>query len=110
LQKSATQFFEKLAGRRAPEDFLFEREEGKGWKRSEQTRPLKAALKAANLPEDGCIYALRHTYISRAIEGRAPLNIIASNCGTSVRLIEKTYAKVLAEKQREFIEAGAPTL
>jgi hypothetical protein len=37
-----------------------------------------------------------------------PLNIIADNCGTSVRMIEKTYAKILAEKRQDFIERGAP--
>ena len=39
-----------------------------------------------------------------------PLNIIADNCGTSVRMIEKTYAKILAEKRRDFIERGTPSL
>ena len=39
-----------------------------------------------------------------------PLNIIGGNCGTSVRMIETTYAKILAGKQREFIERGAPSL
>ena len=51
-----------------------------------------------------------NTYVSRAIEGGVPLNIIAENCGTSVRMIEKTYAKILAEKRRDFIERGAPSL
>src|ERR1700730_1420567 len=53
---------------------------------------------------------LRHSYISRAIEGEVPLNIIGDNCGTSIRMIETTYAKVLAGKRREFIERGAPSL
>ena len=35
--------------------------------------------------------------------------MIADNCGTSVRMIEKTYAKILAEKRRDFIERGAPS-
>jgi hypothetical protein len=39
-----------------------------------------------------------------------PLNIIAENCGTSIRMIEKTYAKILAENRRNFIEIGAPRL
>ena len=45
-----------------------------------------------------------------AIEGGVPLNVIADNCGTSVRMIEKTYAKILAEKRRDFIERGTPSL
>ena len=55
-------------------------------------------------------FALRHTYVSHAIEGGVPLNVIADNCGTSVRMIEKTYAKILAEKRRDFIERGTPSL
>ena len=107
LQSSAVAFFSRLAARRPLDVLLFVRADGSRWKRSDQTRPIKEALKAAGLPLDGSIYALRHTYISKAIKGGVPLNIIADNCGTSVRTIEKTYAKVLAEKRRDFIESGA---
>lgn len=110
LQSSAVKFFSKLTADRDGSDFLFVRAGGSGWKRSDQTRPIKEALAKANLPEEGSIYALRHTYVSQAIEGGVPLNVIADNCGTSVRMIEKTYAKVLADKRRQFIEAGAPSL
>ena len=65
---------------------------------------------AAGLPKKGSIYALRHTYISHAIEGEVPLTVIAKNCGTSVRMIEKTYSKLLASKEQGFIEKGMPSL
>ncbi len=110
LQTSAAEFFSRLANSRVAQDFLFVRSDGSRWKRSDQTRPIKDVLRRAGLPEDGSLYALRHTYVSRAIEGGVPLNVIAENCGTSVRMIEKTYAKVLAEKRRDFIEAGAPVI
>jgi integrase len=109
LQTSAADFFNQLAAGRGPDEFLFVRSDGRRWKRSDQTRPVKDALKRAGLPGDGSIYALRHTYVSCAIEGGVPLNVIADNCGTSVRMIEKTYAKILAEKRRDFIERGAPS-
>ena len=48
--------------------------------------------------------------ISEAIENNVPLTVIAENCGTSVRMIEETYAKVLFEKKRDFVEQGAPKL
>ena len=64
----------------------------------------------AGLDPEGTFYALRHSYISRAIEAGMPLNVLAENCGTSVRMIEKTYAKVLANKRREFIASGSPRL
>jgi integrase len=111
LETNALTFLADLTCNRSPNDFIFVRKNGERWNRSDQTRPVKAALKKAKLSDEGCIYALRHTYISYAIEGRVPLNIIAENCGTSVRMIEKTYAKILAESRRKFIEQGAvPTL
>jgi integrase len=110
LQTSAANFFKKISTRRSPDDFFFVQGDGSRWKRSDQTRPIKDALKKAGLPPDGSIYALRHTYVSHAIEGGVPLNVIADNCGTSVRMIEKTYAKILAEKRRDFIERGTPSL
>src|SRR5262245_59233843 len=109
LQTSAADFFKKLSTKRSSEDFLFVQSNGSRWNRSDQTRPIKDALKKAGLPANGSIYALRHTYVSHAIEGGVPLNLIAENCGTSVRMIEKTYAKVLAEKRRDFIERGTPS-
>jgi integrase len=108
LQSSAADFFSRISMARDPHAFLFVRGDESRWKKSDQTRPIKDALRSADLSTEGSIYALRHTYISRAIEGSVPLNIIADNCGTSVRMIEKTYAKILAEKRREFIELGAP--
>ena len=107
LDTNAVKFFAELTGNRSPNDFIFVHQNSKRWKRSDQTRPIKAALKKAKLSDEGCIYALRHTYISYAIEGRVPLNVIADNCGTSVRMIEKTSAKILAEDRRKFIEQGA---
>lgn len=109
LQTSASNFFEKLVKGREADEYLFVRGDKTRWKASDQTRPVKGALSKAGLPEDGCLYGLRHTYVSCAIEGGVPLNVIADNCGTSVRMIEKNYAKILAEKRRDFIEKGAPT-
>ena len=110
LQQSAVKFFKELVNGRSSDEFLFVREDGRRWKASDQKGPFKKALKNAGLSTDGSIYALRHTYISMAIEGQVPLTVIARNAGTSVVMIEHTYAKVLDEKERSFIEAGAPSL
>lgn len=104
LQKSAIEFFRKLVNGRSPDEVLFVREGGQPWKASDQNRPFKIALKNAGLPLDGSLYALRHTYISRAIEAGIGLSVIADNCGTSVKMISQTYAHVLGEKERAFIE------
>jgi integrase len=110
LQPEAVSFFQTVSGKRGADEPLLKRADGARWNRSHQQRRMAAALQRAGLDPAGTFYALRHSYISRAIEGEVPLNIIAENCGTSVRIIETTYAKVLAGKRRDFIERGAPTL
>lgn len=108
LQSSAVEFFRRLAGKRAANEFLFLKNDGTKWKASDQTRPIKLALEKAKLDSRASIGTLRHTYISAAIERNTPLNIIADNCGTSVRMIEKTYSHILLKHRRKFIEQGAP--
>ncbi|GEP07602.1 tyrosine-type recombinase/integrase [Methylobacterium oxalidis] len=110
LQPEAVTFFARLASNRPHEAPLLSRTDGAAWGPSHQVRPMKRALVAAKLDPTGTFYALRHSYISRAIEAGVPLNVVAENCGTSVRMIETTYAKVLAAKRREFITMGAPRL
>ena len=110
LQPEAVKFFKTVCGERGADEPLLRRGDGARWNRSHQQRRMATALQRAGLDREGTFYALRHSYISRAIEGEVPLNIIADNCGTSVRIIETTYAKVLASKRRQFIERGAPSL
>lgn len=110
LQPEAVTFFSRVSGGREKEMPLLPRADGGAWGASHQVRPMKRALLTAKLDPSGTFYALRHSYISRAIEAGVPLNVVAENCGTSVRMIETTYAKVLAAKRREFIANGAPRL
>jgi integrase len=110
LQREAVTFLQHVSDDRPGDEPLLRRGDGTRWNRSHQQRRMALALERAGLDREGTFYALRHSYISRAIEGEVPLNIIADNCGTSIRMIETTYAKVLAGKRREFIERGAPSL
>jgi integrase len=110
LQPAVVSFFKTVCGARAGDEPLLRRGDGARWNRSHQQRRMALAIERAGLDQEATFYALRHSYISRAIEGEVPLNIIADNCGTSVRIIETTYAKVLAGKRRDFIERGAPQL
>jgi integrase len=110
LQPEAFTFFKLISKDRSADEPLLRRSDGARWSRSHQQRRMALALERAGLDKEGTFYALRHSYISRAIEGEVPLNIIGDNCGTSIRMIETTYAKVLAGKRREFIERGAPSL
>jgi integrase len=110
LQPSAVKMLARITAGRPRDAFIFVKVDGTRWKPSDQVRPMKKAILKANLDPKGCFYALRHAYISEAIEKNVPPTIIAENCGTSVRMIEQTYAKVLFEKKRRFVEQGAPKL
>jgi integrase len=106
LSREGSELFERLAKGRDPSAPLLSRADGSRWGRSHQARPMRDALEKAGLDQAGTFYALRHSHISRAIEGGVPLTVVAENCGTSVRMIEKSYAKMIANRRREFIEAG----
>ncbi|MGZ5835919.1 MAG: tyrosine-type recombinase/integrase [Xanthobacteraceae bacterium] len=110
LQTSAVKMLARITAGRPRDAFIFVKVDGSRWKPSDQVRPMKKAIRKANLDPRGCFYALRHAYISEAIEKNVPLTVIAENCGTSVRMIEESYAKVLFEKKRMFVERGAPKI
>jgi integrase len=99
----------RIKGKRPPTDALLPRLDGERW-RNTQHRPMQRALALAELPLAASFYSLRHSYISRAIEGGMPLSLIAENCGTSLSMIQKNYAKVLARTRRDVIQKTSPKL
>jgi integrase len=99
----------RVAGKRPPPAPLLPRLDGERW-RNTQHRPMQRALKLAKLSADASFYSLRHSHISRAIEGEMPLSLIAENCGTSLLMIQKNYAKVLTRTRRDVIQQTAPKL
>ncbi len=110
LTDEGARFFSDLAGDRAPNEPLLSPPEGGRWQKSMQHRRIKSALKAAGLPAAASLYAIRHTYISRAIERGMPLTLIAENVGTSVKMITANYAHMLAASRRAMVERTAPRL
>lgn len=110
LTEEAARWFAQLAGERPPRDPLLSPAQGERWGASWQHRRMKAALAAAGLPKEASLYALRHSYISRAIERGMPLTLLAENVGTSVKMIEKNYAHMLAASRRALVERTGPRL
>lgn len=106
LQPEAVEFFSRVVRSRSRDEPLLPRPK---WSALESQRPTTAdaagdragwARSGRNVP------CPRHSYISRTIEAGVPLTVLAENCGTSVRMIEQTYAKVSAHKRREFTFGG----
>lgn len=110
LSAESVKFFKGITADRLPDAVLLPRADGERWGKSEQHRPFKRAAKAAKLPATASYYSLRHSHVSRAIESGMPLTVLAENCGTSLLMIQRNYAKVLAATRQEFIEATSPKL
>ena len=107
LDSRGVAFFKGLAQKKLPGAWLLTAPNGDQWGPKDHFRPFNAARKAARLAPDVCFYTLRHTHISHALMAKRSLHLIAENCDTSVRMIEKNYAKWLAQQRSEEIERTA---
>lgn len=101
LSDEALQHFKQLAKGKTPQALLHMRADGTAWTKSTQHRPMKALAMAAKLPRDTVFYDFRHTYISRALLAGVNIQVIAENCGTSIRMIEKHYGKFRQSDRRD---------
>ena len=63
-----------------------------------QRNDMRAVVEAAGLdPDVVTLYALRHSSIVRQLLGNVPIRIVATLHDTSVKMIERTYSKHIAE-------------
>ena len=81
-------------------DLIFTRGDGEAWGDTDQQARVKATLAAAGLDEEATFYALRHSYVSRAIEHGVDWEFLAKNLGTSVRMLKQNYAHVTSAIER----------
>jgi integrase len=100
----------ELASAKRPDMDLFTTAEGTRWTRSFHTRRFAAAIAAAGLDPDATFYALRHSYISRALKAGVPVKAVADHCGTSLMMIQNHYSKFIAEDRRRYAVLAAPPL
>jgi site-specific recombinase XerD len=76
---------------------LFARANGSAWDKDAWKWPVKAAARAAALPTETTIYALRHSAITDLVTGGLDLLTVAQISGTSVRMIEDHYGSLRAD-------------
>lgn len=100
LSDTAVNFFKGLAKSKLPEAYLFTKDDGKPWPEDDLQRPFKATARAAKLPKETTFYSLRHYHISRALLAGVQAQVVAENCGTSLRMLEKHYAKFMKSDRR----------
>ncbi len=114
-------FFEGITAGRPTDELIFLHEgfEGRdsrgekvsrGWKRSEQQRPMEAACRAAGLTVMG-FHQLRHSYASALVAAGMPLAMVAKLTGHSdTRMLERHYAHLAPSDLTKALEVFAPQL
>lgn len=108
LTDEGVTFFKRLTAGRGAREPMFTRN-GKRWQKSEQTRPMNAAMKAARIEPPASFYTLRHTYASHALMAGTPMIVVAGNIGHSdTRMVEKHYGHLADEYRSNAIKAGVP--
>jgi len=99
--------FNELAKSKLPDAYLLTRDDGKPWAHSDHDEFMRDAAKAAKLPAGTVFYTLRHSFIASAISAGMDIYSVAEITGTSVRMIEKHYGKLLKDRVREAMTAAA---
>jgi integrase len=86
---------------RAPDAPLLLRANGERWghgRRRHHRNDFRAVVEAAGLdPDEVTLYALRHSSIVRQLLANVPIRIVATLHHTSVKMIERTYSRHIAE-------------
>ena len=89
---------------------------GRRWghgRRRHHRDDFRAVVEAAGLdPDEVTLYALRHSSIVRQLLANVPIRIVATLHDTSVKMIERTYSRHIAEHtdelaRRALLEHGA---
>jgi site-specific recombinase XerD len=115
LTEEGAKFFSQHCAGRASSALTFSRADGSPWKKSEQSRPMRAACDRARITPAVGFHALRHTWASHAVMNGVPLLVVARNLGhltrdgqPHTRMVEKHYAHLAPSFITEAIRAGAP--
>jgi integrase len=91
---------QEAAGRSSEAPLLL-RANGERWghgRRRHHRNDFRAVVEAAGLdPDHVTLYALRHSSIVRQLLANVPIRIVATLHDTSVRMIERSYSKYIAE-------------
>ena len=103
LSDDAVKFLKGVCKDRLPEAHLLVKDDGNSWGKSHHLRAMRDAVKKAKLPRECVFYSLRHYHISKALLSGMPMQVVAENTGTSVRMIEKHYGKFTRTDRRQMM-------
>jgi integrase len=100
LSDDALKFFKEITKNKLPNAPLLSKDDGEPWGKNSYRRTLLAAKTVSKMPDSFDLYAFRHYHISKALLAGIQAQVIAENCGTSIRMLEKHYAKFVGSDRR----------
>ena len=103
LSDETVKLFKGICKGRLPEAYLLVKDDGNPWGKSHHLRSMRESIKKAKLPRECVFYSLRHYHISKALLSSMPMQVVAENAGTSVRMIEKHYGKFTRTDRRQMM-------
>ena len=101
--------FERWGYNQEAGSIVWRRSERGPWKTAELTRPWRSIRERARLPE-AIPYALRHSSIVRGLRNRLPIQHVAKLHNTSVKMIERHYAKYISTALEDLARAAVVPL
>lgn len=101
--------FERWIHEQEPGSIAWKKSERGPWKRGELARPWEAIRERAGMPEV-IPYALRHSSIVRGLRKNLPIQQVAKLHDTSVKMIERHYAKYIATALEDLARAAVVPL
>jgi integrase len=109
LADEGAAFFKQLTAGRAGGEVMLCKADGTPWQKSEQSRPMAAAVERAKISPAVSFHGLRHTAASLAIMNGTPLQVVAKNLGhTDTRMVEKHYGHLTDSYLKDEVRKGAP--
>jgi integrase len=104
-------FFKAQVEGRKKSERMFTTTSGAEWKKGHQIRPMKAAVKAAEIEDGLSFHELRHTYASTLIMAGIPLTVVADQLGhIGTRMVDKHYGHLAKNYVAETIRTKSPKL
>jgi integrase len=110
LDDQALALVRRLASGKRPDEHLLTTAAGTPWTKSRHEWRVVAAVKKAGLDPDTTLYALRHSYVSGALKKGIPVKAVADQCGTSIVMLQRHYAKFIPSDLAKYAKKAAPKL
>jgi hypothetical protein len=103
-----------VAGDRSPDALLLTRPTGEPWQSADITRPFNRLRAALRLAPETTSYSLRHSSVVRQLIANVPVRVVAANHDTSVKMLEQTYSRYIADfsdevTRRALLDPGKPS-